>query len=1221
MPILKNPGPPLSSKTLGAADSLSPEWRTRLGLAQLDQEQPTDVEPSPLSALIVQSQVVQTRTDERKKTDISLVLSPAAISLLSQERLPTGQVATFERKIVDEGVPLALTDTVIRANQRNTGLGKLEQEILSAPLPGPSVIDSSFDQVGALVRVQKTRKLVSGITEGESFLGGVRVRTTRDGETATVADELIETESVPGPTIRANRFESDGHLVSIQRTKKQFSLIVPTEIILGNIWRKVSVEFDTAGTAYEVVEERTIPGPAIGETRIDDRGARVQVQRTRKARSLITEGESFVGNTRFRTTREDETLLVSREIVETEPVPGPITKAVRFEPDGSMVTVLRTKKRVELIVPAESVFGNVWRRVSIEFDTDKTAYEVVEERVLPGPTLLDSRFDQLGVRVQTQKTLKLTSQIVEGETFVGNTRTRTTREGKTALLSEEIVEAEPVPGTLVRAVRFESDGIMTTIQRTKKQFSLIVPSETIVGNVWRRVSVDFDTERTSFEVIEERTIPGPTLTTARFIETGALVLTQKQRKQISQIIVGETFVGNTRVRTTREDETALIATQIAETEPVPGPISRGSRFEPDGIMVLIQRTKKRPVNITTAEVVTGNVWRKTYIDFDTEGTAFEVIEERTIPGPQSLTTRVDPDGFIVSIFRRRRATGDIVDEETLINNIWKRTSREGENGLIATEVIEQRSVVGTRQIPSAKVDGDEQLVTTNKRLRDTNLINPGANLSGTTITTVEKEERSDLVSQEVTSTRQFLNKSAFSKVIPNPLPPQLQILREITETSNVVGGTAVVPTRQAGELERTEQQLTRLLKRVSTKTLGTGALPVIMTGKELTTEYGGLILNTEKKLHLVGDPSLDIPTAWLTEPGRIRAKVEQFGDFGIREVASAATTFVPLIGGDVDPQAHVVLPYTQRVVPAGAVATIGNGTYTEIKPLDSARSLSTVRTIDVTALLARYWLMVDTTNVDLPNQLVLVRTVNGTTGSSAGYYTQTGSYTIAGHGSEGVHLQGDAHGSAVAMLDLQYEIQQFQGNNIATNRYLFFVNGNAGPGVILARLRQLVTAEAGVNFWPKFRPRSAAISITGRRGTGKVLADIHHRDSVVSDFEGNIRHQGAVRSRGSGASFDNEVTIKTITLPATVHPALNITGPTSATVGFAASSQIGNNIQNVNIAVAGNVTTSIFPTTIPATPGANSVPTTGRFITKMRSEQWNYGLTKVEVEVVDATSW
>lgn len=97
MPVLKNSGPLLTSKWVGGESPIPPEFIAAMERGLLIQENPTDIEPTALGDTVVESSVVQERTDERKKTTITK--KPGAISL---QKINTD----------DSGQPVQLTQTL-----------------------------------------------------------------------------------------------------------------------------------------------------------------------------------------------------------------------------------------------------------------------------------------------------------------------------------------------------------------------------------------------------------------------------------------------------------------------------------------------------------------------------------------------------------------------------------------------------------------------------------------------------------------------------------------------------------------------------------------------------------------------------------------------------------------------------------------------------------------------------------------------------------------------------------------------------------------------------------------------------------------------------------------------------------------------------------------------------------------------------------------------------
>jgi hypothetical protein len=112
-------------------DLLPPKWRARLKTTVTDQENPTDVDVSALTSTLIESKVVQTRTDERKKTDTSIE-DPSAITLVEHLKTQEAQLGTRTNSLVDEGASLPTIDALtVSSEQNNLGNGKMEQVVVT----------------------------------------------------------------------------------------------------------------------------------------------------------------------------------------------------------------------------------------------------------------------------------------------------------------------------------------------------------------------------------------------------------------------------------------------------------------------------------------------------------------------------------------------------------------------------------------------------------------------------------------------------------------------------------------------------------------------------------------------------------------------------------------------------------------------------------------------------------------------------------------------------------------------------------------------------------------------------------------------------------------------------------------------------------------------------------------------------------------------------------
>lgn len=1245
----KNKGPLLVSYGAGDINALPIEWRARMGFRQEDQQMPlgfvleppdfTDP-PDPAPAFISEDRLVQTRTDERKRTSVTLNPPPPnggqvppgggppdSWTLVSEQRVPWGQVATRTRAFVPQGSHLVLTDDMLQAEQKNLGIG-LDQDVLTCPLPGPQIVDTKWDEISSLVSTVKRRKLVAQIVDGETIVGGLWTQTSRQGETATVASEIIETRTLPSSSLVSTKFDPESVLVTTTKTKRQASTFVDGETIVGNVWTRRTREGQTGLVALELVESRTLPGPTIISWRIEEDGTLVTLSKTKKLTSAIVEGETATSTLWTKVYGDGETALISTEIVETRALPTALVTTTKFDQDSTVVTITRQKKLATQITTTETVTPTLWTKTYKDGDSGLVATQVTESRVLPGATLLSTRFDQDGVLVSVAKTKKKSDQFTDGESIAGSVWTKTYRDSETSQVATEIKETRTIPGPTIESYRIDDDGDVIVIDKTKKLLSTIAEGELATSATqWKKTYAEGETALVATEVVETRPLGGSakTVESARIDDDGAIVTIRKTKKRLADIVEAETVTATLWTKVYTQGITGPVATEVVETRGLgtSAPTVRSSRLERDGLIVNITKVKKKADTVVDpVETATASLWTRTYRENVDGLVATEVSEAAALPGPDVITTEVQPDGRVKTITKARVLFSSVTSSEAINTNVWTKIYKEGESGKLATRVTETLNVGRNASftLPSANVDSDEVVVTTVKSILDKTLITPAATVAGGVVTRIEEKEVSHLVSEEIKSTFSFLDKAKYSVAIENPLPAQFKSLANITETTHIVSGTAAVPVLGA-YLERSQEQVDKLLKRTVDRTIDTGTFPITWTGKEITTEYGGLLLTTEKKIDLQGAASLDIVAADVTDKSVVRAKRERFGAYAVREKATYAGAYPILIGGTVDPETNFVETFTQQVVDEGAVATAGNGSLTEIKPLDAARSLKTVKAVNTTNLNAFKLVFPGTTDISIPPQLTAITGIGNAVGGGSGSSSEGGTYTINGQGSGQMRQDVKAHSSAHAMLDLQYTVKQVWGQNIACTHYLFFM---LGPSItysgVLTKLRSAPIAnDATIAAWPKFQPTAVNLTIVGAKVVTSAEATKFYSDTVVADYLGRPTRGGSARSGGGGTSQEVDIFVKTVTIPATIHASITIAtnAVTSNLFGAVASvTSPGSQVASSNSQAGSH----IYPTTVNATAGQSTIPS-GKFIHRMRVEPWKYNFFKIDCEVVNSADW
>ena len=272
MALRKSKGPLLTSVFKGMLDLLPPKWRARLETTVTDQENPTDVGVSALSNTLVESKVVQTRTDERKKTD-TVIEDPTNISLIEYLKTNEAQLGTRTNRLVVENAALpTITALTVSAEQNNLGNGKTEQEIVTVA----EVFDRKVNEdsgAGDFV-----------FRQTEKFIDTLVVRT--DSEVAAGTSATPDTLATTGTGI----IRASAERVDATKVKNT------TTTVTGSYTSLNSVEYDElTGGITPVVQSRVAAGTAGLALQTDNTFATVEalnpnysIKTVRTATSLTT---------------------------------------------------------------------------------------------------------------------------------------------------------------------------------------------------------------------------------------------------------------------------------------------------------------------------------------------------------------------------------------------------------------------------------------------------------------------------------------------------------------------------------------------------------------------------------------------------------------------------------------------------------------------------------------------------------------------------------------------------------------------------------------------------------------------------------------------------------------------------------------------------------------------------------------------------------------------
>lgn len=325
---------------------------------------------------------------------------------------------------------------------------------------------------------------------------------------------------------------------------------------------------------------------------------------------------------------------------------------------------------------------------------------------------------------------------------------------------------------------------------------------------------------------------------------------------------------------------------------------------------------------------------------------------------------------------------------------------------------------------------------------------------------------------------------------------------------------------------------------------------------------------------------------------------------------------IELKGQELDRRLNLAFPTIQRIAPAGA--EIGD-TGKDIQPIDTERSL--VTEIDLTAveaLIETYVLVYPgTTNIDFPDVLESVIGVIEET-SGEGFYDENGSGQIANRGSIGLSLRGTGQASAAILPDVIINIRQIWARNIPTTHYLFFLPMPITASDVTTKLTALIGAS--VTAWPIFRPVAHTITLMGQRLSLQVQANVQFSASL--SVGGGSASADLASSEGEGYSKEVGLTMRTVRIPPTIHGLINLSGQLTGSESLTASADVatgGDIVLHAERSESGSVAASITPSSLAATGGETSIPTSGKRILNVDADPWQYNYARIHCEVVDFT--
>jgi len=530
----------------------------------------------------------------------------------------------------------------------------------------------------------------------------------------------------------------------------------------------------------------------------------------------------------------------------------------------------------------------------------------------------------------------------------------------------------------------------------------------------------------------------------------------------------------------------------------------------------------------------------------------------------------------------------------------------------------------------------------------------------------------------VTEVPTVFSEQVFSKERPDVTPEKFRALIPATTQSVIAAGTATEPTLDAGDLSKTEEQVTAFKKRTrSSKRIVTAAatltghritpegqladvLETLATGIQTVTPSAftvdgrvedlgnGQTVKTEiiipgvfdRKTFSASKPEIlpanfraSVPTETTVEvlPGTV-ATMPSLGTGVLESSEQRVTAFtkrvsttqrniasIPTLAGQsYDPQTNTVAQFTEQITSSGsALGTAGK----EISPLSDAQDL--VRTLDLgqigTQLSSIHLTFPSRATLNLPPVLKGLSVVWDEADNEGDYSNEfAGNYTI-------LSFRGRANSSASRVPAWVVDLEQVWATNVPTETHVFFlpmaslsissILTKAGGGIV-----------GGINQWPVFKPQSHNLVAWGQ--SVGVTAEADLTNSWSRDFG-----SATVKGKGGSAQVSSQAVV--LKLPPCLHSSIAVSATKIKAVtakvdltlpgitGISAPNSNGGqtftygNASVLNKTMTGTATgvvTGTLATTSPA-----DIPRSGRYLIDSKVEMYKYGYAKVSAEVIDAS--
>lgn len=563
---------------------------------------------------------------------------------------------------------------------------------------------------------------------------------------------------------------------------------------------------------------------------------------------------------------------------------------------------------------------------------------------LPGPWIYSSRIDKDGAIIKTKTRRQVADFIVDQDLIINGEWSQTWHEGDDNFVAKENIETRPLPGNPITDTKVDEDGKVITTTKILVDKRLTVSGETLIAGVWTKtfeqevddsslVKVHQASNKVAWQMQEARDIPGNPLVSTKVNEDGTVTTITKILSDTTTIVSGETLVGGIWTKTYKDEVSDLVAYMVTEARPVPGNPLVSTRIEEDGIPTTITKILKDTTTIISSEAIVSGQWIKTFKEEVSDLVANQVEEKRPIPGNPIPDTQLDKDGVEVSIVRTLKQSSFITTQEIINGSVWMRTESDPVSDLVSWEKVTARVIPGN-PVLSYKIDPDKEIRVQQTILKERTTITPSATSTPTTVTTVAAEEVTELVANEVTDAKLFLDEAFYSISIENIIPREFMAFIPTTVESHIIAGTAFAPTLGFGQLSVSNKQLDKLLYENRVTTLGTPTLPITHTNQELTEQFGGGVLNVNYSLVIHGTVGID--QGYLVT----RSSVLDLGNgMDVKETAQLDGTAWPVTTGTAwDQERQIEYPFAEQIVPVTYVVFTGPNVLETLEPVDQWRN-------------------------------------------------------------------------------------------------------------------------------------------------------------------------------------------------------------------------------------------------------------------------------------------